>query len=259
MGVFLALILGQLALFAAAWWTCRRHPRRALAISGVLLCIQVGKVVLQWHPAWEAALFPFPDYAAWHGLWLWFISAAFFGCGAAQMRIPAQRWIIAGVGLAVIAYGCLDNLWLVRPEEHGDERTADARHHCRQSTMHTCAPASCVMVLSRLGIERSERTMAGLCLTRSRGSSVFNIYRGLRLALPADRYDVTVRQVGPEEMAQDGFLAVGGWERISHAVCVVGQGGAVLVHDPLAPGPAVWSREQIAERLTGPSVVVVRR
>lgn len=259
MGVFLALVLGQLGLFAGAWWIGRRHPRRALAVAGGLLLFQVGKVILQWRPEWEAALFPFPGYAAWHGLWLWFFSAGFFGCGAALLRLPRQRRLVAGLGLAVIAYGCLDNLWLIRPEVHGDGRIADARHHCQQSTLHTCAPASCVMLLSHLGITVSERRMAELCLTRSRGSSVFNIYRGLRLALPVESYAVEVRQVAPVDMVKPGFLAVGGWTRISHAVCVVGQGPAVLVHDPLTPAPQTWTLAQVAERLTGLSVVVTPR
>lgn len=259
MGAYLALVLGQLGLFAGTWWLGRRWPRSGLWIAGAILLVQVGKVGLQWHPEWEAALFPFPGYAEWHGLWLWFISAGFFGCGAALMRIPRQRLLIAGLGLAVIAYGCIDNLWLVRPEVHGDDRVADTQHHCRQSTMHTCAPAACVMVLSRLGITVSERSMAERCLTRARGSSVFNIYRGLRLALPAETFDVAVRQVGPEDMARAGFLAVGGWSQISHAVCVVGTGTTVVVHDPLAPGPRTWTPAQVAERLTGPSVVVTRR
>lgn len=256
---WLVLILAQLVLLAGCAWVGRTRPRLAAAGAGLLLLTLVAKAWLHWRPDLEAAAFPFPDYARWQGAWLWLLAAAFFGF--ATTRIPARRdrRAVAGLALAVVGISAWQLSWLAWPEHHGDGRTADAAHHLRQSTAYTCAPSSCAMLLAHLGIVRSEREMAELCLTRREGTGVFNIYRALRLSLPEAAYEVRIERVDHERMADPGFLAVGDWPALAHAVCLVGQGGSVLVHDPLAPEAKVWPLGTVRERLDRIVVAVRRR
>lgn len=247
----LQLGLGLLCL-VIGW----RRPRWALGLAGLLLGALVAYAVLMYRPVWEAWLFPSVDYLLWRPFWLYLLSAAFFGLAISRLPVRWNRWVVTVVAVLVAAHGAWSNRWVLLPEEHGDARTADLQHHCRQSTMYTCAPASCVIAASYCGIAVSERQMAERCLTSSAGTQVFNIYRGLRLTLPSERFRVAIEAVTAEDLCQPGRLAIVAWVEMAHAICVVGDGDGVVVHDPLVSRPGYWDRARLAERFDGVAVRV---
>jgi hypothetical protein len=75
-----------LAAFLAALGLVLLIGRRAAPwLAGMLTLALVLKSLLTWKPAWEAALFPWPDYIYLQGYWMTAIALAAFGTGLCRL------------------------------------------------------------------------------------------------------------------------------------------------------------------------------
>ena len=258
--LFLAiLIAASIALGAAAWVVAARSKRAGAVGTVVFLALLCGKALLHWKPHWEATLFPWPDYAYLQQFAIYPIVVVFFGLAAARLPVVWNRVVVGAVGVFFLGYGAFENSWISFPEDHGRDVSADAAHHRQQSTHYTCGPAACVSALAHFGVRKTERQMAELCLTRRGGSRLFNLYRGLQLALPRDRFRVVIVDLTADELREPGRVVVTSNRGGGHAICLVGRGAGVMVHDPLYPAPSTWNPTKLRANYRGPAVLIERR
>lgn len=68
---------------------------------------------------------------------------------------------------------------------------------CLQTSPATCSPAAAATLLRAHGIPATEGEMAGLCLTRERGTAAHGLYRGLKLKTAGTPWDVEVFHTDP--------------------------------------------------------------
>jgi hypothetical protein len=251
-------LLGLLAGICACMLAFRGR-RWAFALSAMVLAALVGKSLLTWKPAWEAALFPWPDYIYLQGYWIYAIGLVFFGLAIPQLPLVWNRWVVAMVAVLVSFWGLQSTWWMVSPERHGRDKGADALHHCRQTTHFTCAPSSCVCALSHLGIATTEREMAELCLTRASGTTRFNTYRGLMLKLAGTAWKPRMTETPVETLLTPGLVAVIDFPEEYHAISTIGNGDGVLLHDPLMSKPYRMTRDQLAELYGGLAIILEPR
>lgn len=247
----------SVAAFGAGYALARKGKRYALAAAGVALGLVVAKALLHWKPVWEAALFPWPAYIYFQGYWLYPAALVFFGLAVPQLPVRWNRALVAGVAACVFAYSLRAGSWMIFPPDDRSTRRAGPDHHCRQSTMYTCAPAACVSLLSHWGIDATEGEMARLCLTRRHGTTVFNIYRGLVLKFEDKPFDIRVMNLTPGEFRELAVPAV----VVDAGHCVVlrpDDGGAVILN-PLADSPRRAGAETVRRYLAMPAVVVLPR
>jgi hypothetical protein len=256
-GYFTATTLGSLAVLAGSWWLGRRRERSAPWVMAAILLLLVAKAVLHRRPDWEAALFPWPGYAYFQGYWLYPIGIAVLGIGGGRLPVRWNRAVVGGTAVALLLAGVWGARWMVVPIDDSSTRTADARHHCAQSEGYTCAPASCVMLLSLYGIEATEGEMARKCLTGSWGTSTFDIYRGLLVKLEDAGLAPEVVSADVEELRTLRRPAIVGQGR-AHAVVVEFRESAVLVRDPLDTAPSWLDVDRFRERYDGIAVVLDR-
>ncbi|MBA3685387.1 MAG: hypothetical protein H0W72_09115, partial [Planctomycetes bacterium] len=244
----------SLGAFACGWALGRRGGRIARWAAAIGLGLVIAKTVLVWKPHWEAALFPFVDYAYFQSYWRWLVALLFFGLATPQLPVAWNRAVVAMLAAGVFAWGLWDERWMIAPPSEGAPVAADARHHCPQSTGFTCVPASCVMVLSYWGIPTTEREMATLCCTRETGTTTFNGYRGLTLKAGDHGLRARIRLFAADELPRDGTPLL--WTDGYHARVLLVSDGRWIVHDPLANEPWVWPAAQVQEFLAGPVVLL---
>lgn len=263
MGAFLLVNAVGALLFATGWLagTVARR-RRWVVIAGALtvLALLVAKSVLTWKPVWEANLFPVAWYVFLQDYWIAAIGLLFFGFAAPQLPVVWNRWVLGVVALLVFAGGLERTRWIAKPEVHGEELYADAQHHRTQTTGFTCAPCACVTALSYVGISATERGMAKLCLTRGEeGTTAFNTYRGLLLALEGSPWRVRLVAAPAEDLLVRGRIAVIDWPQLRHAITVVGTGDGVTMHDPLKDEPKPWDLDTLRVRYGGTALLIEPR
>jgi hypothetical protein len=252
----------MLALQPLLAWALLRglagRRRAAVAVMGAGGALVLLKAVVKNRPVWEAALFPFPDYVKYQGFVLYLGVALFFGACLAWLAGRRERPMVALLFLVAVAQSGFANTWLLDRTPYGEERFANASLHCEQSTMFTCGPAACVSALAHCGVRVSERQMAALCLTSADGTGVFNVYRGLTLALAGTPWRARLREVTASEVAARRLLAVLCLD--VHAVALVGEGeGPLLVHDPLRSQPTREPARDLDKFYSGTAVVIERR
>lgn len=252
------LVLGGTGLAGGvgAYAVGRRCPRATAALVPLLLVLLCLRAVLDARADWEWALLPWPGYALVQGFVLYALAVAFFGVAAARLPVRWNRAVVAGLGLLVLGHGLYRHSFLAWPERHGDERTAGADHHLRQSTMYTCGPAACVAALSYFGVRRSEREMAELCLCRRSGSRLFDLYRGLVTTLDPDRFAVSIEDLDATALLRSDTVVVASNGSRAHAIAIATRAGAATVHDPLAKAPEVWSPAQLQRDYRPPAIVI---
>jgi len=257
MTVFVLMLLLQPVLAVLVWRLARHRPRLAVGFmlggGGFVLLL----AVLSDRPACEAALFPFLDYVKYQGFSLYLGAAVFFGATFARLATRLDRTAIAVLFLTLVLYSGLANRWLLVGELYGSETFADANLHCQESTIYTCGPAACVAALAHCGVRVTERQMAGLCLTNPTGTGIFNVYRGVTLALQGTAYHAALRDPPVEALLAKGSIAV--LCLPGHAITVVGEGDQVLVHDPSALAPGHWGLELLRKVYTGTAVFLEPR
>lgn len=248
-----------LALACGTFWLAWRAPRWRLAAAGAVLLLVVAKSVLAWLPVEEAALLPWTWYAWLQGYWIYALGAAFLGLAIPQLPRTWNRIAIALLALLVLTRGGYETGWMLRQRPLGEDIGPDAERHLTQTTGYTCAPCAAAIALGYVGVPATERGMARLCLTREEGgTTAFNTWRGLRLALDGTPWRPRLRRVTPEELCRSGQVAVIDFPAIAHAITVVGGGEDVLLHDPLADAPRRLPRDDLARRYGGSAIVLER-
>lgn len=250
------LLCGTACLGVLGYRLSRRRVDIGKLGCASLMLLICGKALLHWKPHWEFALFPWPDYAYLQQFSIYPLVALFFGLAAAQMPVAWNRAVVAACGMGFLSYGAYENSWMAWPEEYGQQVYADQHNHRPQTTHFTCGPAACVTACAYLGVRRSERHLARLCLTHENGSRLFNLYRGLRLTLPEEQFSVQILDLPAAELLAEGTVVVTSNRGGGHALCLVGEGDQVRVHDPLDPEPKVWTPAELHKNYRGPVVLV---
>lgn len=246
-----------LAVAVATAWLAWRTPRLRLALAAGVLLLLVAKSVLNYLPVEEAALLPWTWYAWLQGYWAFAFGAAFFGLAIPQLPQIWNRLVVAVIALVVLGFGAIETSWMLRQRPLGEEIAPGLNHHLTQTTGYTCAPCAAAIALGYIGVTATERDMARLCLTREEGgSTTFNTWRGLRLALDGTRWRPRLARVTPEELCAPGRVAVIDFPAISHAITVIGRGKDVLLHDPLANEPRTLTQADLARRYGGTAVLL---
>ena len=248
-------VISLLAGAGAYVWS-RRSAMAANVLVPLLLALVCGKAVLDAKPAWEWTLFPWPGYAFVQGSVLYGIAVVFFGVAAVRLPLRWNRLVVLALGVAVLGHGLHRHAWLAWPEVHGDGRVPGVDHHLVQSTHYTCGPAACAAALSHLGIVVSERDMAAMCLTRSSGSRLFDLYRGLVVALDGRAIDVSIEDLPAEALLASDLVVVAANSGFGHALCLVTTNGAATVHDPLQPYAQRWDGAEVRREYRGPAIVL---
>jgi hypothetical protein len=254
---FLLCNISGAVVFASGWLAGTHGRRVGLVSAGCALAFLLLKMVMSWEPVWEAAVFPWPAYIYLQGYWLYLIGLLFFGAAVPQLSVRWNRAVVCAVAASVFGAGIDATSWMIDPGIHGELKSADERHHYRQTTFYTCAPSACVSALSYAGIPSTEREMADLCLTHDTGTTVFNTYRGLSLKLVGTRWRCRVVNRSVEQLIVGGTIAVVTELPGYHAIALYGQGSGVEVQDPMLLAPAIWTPVQLHEHLDGTVVIVV--
>lgn len=248
-----SLALGAFGYVASMRWA--RFPQLVLP---ALLALLAAHAALKARPDWEWACFPFASYAYVQGFWLYPLATLFFGVAAGRLPVRWNQVVVSLVGCATLSHGVARHSWIAWPEVHGEPVFADAQHHLRQSTAYTCGPAACVAALSRCGVRVTEREMAELCLTRSCGTSLFDLYRGVVLALEGRRFRISIRTVTADEVIHQRLLVVASNRGGGHAICVEGDAIDAVVHDPLQAAAQTWDRQRLQRDFLPPAIVIER-
>jgi hypothetical protein len=247
------------ALMFGAFALASRRPRSASWTALGLVALLCGRAVLAARADWEWALFPWPSYAFVHGFVLYALAAPFFGLAAASLPVRWNRGVVLMAGFGVLAHGIHRHAWLAWPEQHGDTRVAGPDHHVQQSSHFTCGPAACAAALSHFDIVVSERDLAAACLTRREGTRLFDLYRGVVLAVGDRPLDVSIEAVTAEQIVAEQLVIVGANAGRGHALCVAVSNGKLVVHDPLRPVAQNYSLQLLRDEFRPPAIVIRSR
>jgi predicted double-glycine peptidase len=178
-----------------------KSGNRAADIAALLgVIILFTQIVLFFYPEIEIRIFNFADYAYFR--WWGMAGIALIG-GTAFEKIRGRDrialYFFEFIALGACSYLIWQSFFGVSVDfmELGFEDGI-----CRQSTDYTCAPASCVNLLNMLGIKTTEREMTILCATQRLGSAHINIYRGLRIMLEKNGYEVSLTRETPETLSK---------------------------------------------------------
>lgn len=174
------------------------RPADIAALSGVIILF--AQIALFFYPEIEILIFNFADYAYFR--WWGMAGAALLG-GTAFNKIKGRDRIALWIFEIIVVCACFYLIWQSFFGVSADfVEIGFEEGICRQSTDYTCAPASCVTYLKRIGIASGEREMAALCATQRLGSAYVNIYRGLKLKLAGYNYEVILERVRPEKLLE---------------------------------------------------------
>jgi len=213
------------ACFKTGRFTAARWPDAAKLTAFTGLFILALQIMLYFNTDIEYKLFGFNDYSYFR--W-WGVSGAFLiiGSGYDEMKNRSARLPSLYLTLAVLVYVFLLRLTVFNTNNDFDQ-AGFFKGLCLQSTGYTCAPASCVTLLSRFGVKAGEKEMSKLCLTQVRGTEYIDIARGLKLKLDPDKYDVRLTRETwdglasiPKPFIANIFIS----EDILHAVTVIETG-----------------------------------
>lgn len=225
--VSLAALLGGMALGT-------RIPKRR-AVWVLLPCILAATLyaICRARPDWEATLFPWPLYAFWQRQWIFPPGILIIACCGSMLPVRWNRVFIWAVASGVFGWSMWTGLWMLRPLCPGSTRPPVSGMMVQQSTGYTCAPAACATLLAAWGIEKTEHEMAQLCLcAENRGTSPFDLYRGLALAAEGTGLKARMVKVSNAETARLVCpFAVGA---NGHAVVIFEvRGDRLLIGDPM--------------------------
>jgi hypothetical protein len=261
MGYYLAGAACTLAAFGFGLWVGRGRRTVALAASGLTLLLLVVKATFHYRPAFEAAIFPWPDYIYFRSTWFYPIALFYLGLAVPLLREMRLKRAVAGFAAFVFAAALAAESWMLVPPDEPSEQVADAAHHCVQTRPYTGAPAACVALLSRWGIDATEGEMAALCRTRTEGTTLYHVYRGLRLKTRGGDLEARIVEADADGLRRRGLPAVilvGEGPR-GRALTVSFRDGHVVVDDPALPEGALWTPDRFARLYRGSAVLLEAR
>ena len=226
--------------FVAGLIVARRKKHLSIWAVAALVILLI-KAVLHLKPVWEAALFPWANYAYLQSYWLYPLAMFFFGLAIPQLPVKWNRAVIMVLVVALFGFSLWHERWMIISSDDSSIQRADADHHCVQTTHYTCAPAACVSLLSYWNIDATEGEMVRLCLTRKNGgTTLFNIYRGLVMKTRGSDLRVKLMETDLDTLAEIGKPAIIGTD---HAVTINFTDKGIVVHNPLNKKPVVMTRE----------------
>ena len=79
---------------------------------------------------------------------------------------------------------------------------------CIQTSQTSCVPAAATTLLKHFGIETNEQEMAKLSLTQPDGTSLFGLFRALKIKTQDSQYQVLLGKAGLEKLRKDIPLPV---------------------------------------------------
>lgn len=173
----IGLTLLSAALFVAGWRVGNRTGRVAFYAVSVAAVAALTVYAVRLHdsvlltrlmpvavlPAIGRVMFPMAAFVA--------------GLTAARIRAPWWRRILAPLPLILVAGHFTFDRFLDPPPQCDAPSWVEGV--CMQTHPATCGPAGAATLLREHGIEGSERELAALCLTRSDGTTMHGLYRGL--------------------------------------------------------------------------------
>ena len=266
MELLLAMTIMIAASIALAVFVSSQLKTASMRTTQIIATVAVTLLVLHalWlngHPAlitWVGS----PDAIVWANGSPLFVALLI----AAAWRSIAIRWQRYAVAIALSgiclmqAYGPIFG----SPPPMRPSRITQGVH--RQSTLSTCSAAAAATLLGDRGIATTETEMAGLCLTRSRGTLQVGLYRGLRLKMPDAKvqflngnFDRVLNAQGPVLVGIGlGDDAAFGWQRVGHSVVVFGRtgDGNLDIGDPMS-GRYTMTPHELRQRWTGQALQVI--
>ena len=247
----------MLLAFAMGFSAATRNRKAGHAVLLACGCALGLQILFGYRPDYEIALLGWDWYILHHGVLVYACACGLFGSALALVRTTRDKRAIAVLALAVAAHGLYMCIGYGLHTPAGSANVADGRHHLKQSSPFSCGAAVCVVASSYLGRTVTEAEMMERCLTNRRGTSLLNIYRGMLLTLDRTAYRIEVRPLAYAELAERDrvSLAISG----NHAICLVGRGDEVLVHDTNTDGPEVWDQEDVEDRCNRVCVTITRR
>jgi hypothetical protein len=128
----------------------------------------------------------------------WQLPAAGLVIGLAWHVLPRPMWRRCLLIVPLAALGVWRSYSPLIGGPPDDLRNRWKGEVCLQSSFSSCGAAAAATLLRAAGIEASEAEMAGLCLTRSSGTTLHGLYRGLKLKTSgtAWRVEITGGSVG---------------------------------------------------------------
>jgi hypothetical protein len=203
----LVLALVSVAAYAVGLVVGRQAPRvLGTALAGLVLVASVWFIAKFWGDVRLAALFPYTGLPALANLQ---VPLMLFMGGIVWSVTPGTARRKAPLAVALV----LAAAWSAyRPYSHGDPPIGPPRWApgdvCLQSSDATCSPAAAVTLLQLVGVETTEAEMAELCLTTSRGTSTYGLYRGLRIKLRGTGYTIVPFHGTAEQLREAGTPAI---------------------------------------------------
>ena len=275
----------SLVAFLVAWRGSRGWGRSAVLVAllaGVASLVAYLKFVVD--AAWVAGALPLSNLVV-VGNWTPTIAALLAGVAWHQIGrgsgvgTAARRLLVLGPFVGLSAWLA----WSVAFAEPPPTRPMVDGGLWMQSTDATCSAAAAATLLNAHGIAASEGEMARLCLTSPRGTSMWGVYRGLRLKTEGTPWRVEplgrlggatladLRSAGspvllsagilPGERADPAYTAVYGWSvGLLHTVVCFGfdDRGRALIADPTT-GRERWTADDLRTLWHGQAYRLVRR
>lgn len=156
---------------------------------------------------------------------------------------------------------------------------------CLQTSDTSCSAGAAATLLADHGIPAGEQEMADLCLTKSRGTPILGLYRGLRLKTRDTQWDVRILRCDLEELRRAGGSPIllpiqmgeigvdDGRENtprseplpgVGHAVVLFGfaPDGRAEIGDPARSrnqGRVLWTWERLRAAYRGEGIRLVKR
>jgi len=241
-GHFAAVALISAAALVAGVLVGRRlavDRRRAAWFLGPCVLALVVYAVLRRLPQWEVRVFPWAVYAFWERQWAFPPGIFVLACGGSMLPVRWNRWVVWTAAAGLFGWSAWAGQWMLRPICPGSPDLPVRGKVLEQSTGYTCAPAASATLLAAWGIEKSEHEMAQLCLcVPERGTSPFDVYRGLTLAARASGLRARMVALPRERLGRlvRPFIIGTG----AHAIVIFEvRGDDLLVGDPFVARP-VW-------------------
>jgi hypothetical protein len=235
--------------------------RRSLPLATAFVASQLSLILLKAAvvhiPAAEPRLFPWDWYPYVESWWYLFPAMGIFGVGIVLVRksVWKRDGLLAGAGYLLIQSGVIAVL-IERPKDLSG--VVNTEGICLQSTGYSCAPASAVMLLHRVGVESTEKEMAQLCVTRAGGSSLSGtsdagVMRGLRLKLMG-RGKPVISAPDYDQLRAPALVMIQLNPRLGHCILISGvEPDQLRVIDPLY-GKGTIPRVQFERQWCGSAI-----